>query len=264
MTTTYPLTESATLMIWLHVGSSMKELLQNSKVISPDIAEKCWVESGFCAYLVLRYDDPENPQLEAMNSVRISKIHWYFPLSLCHNIMQPTLHKTLKELDSNGRSPSDEHFTPLVNITREDSGGSQNDYTTALFFTTEKYTYFIYVENQSLVLKKYKTGDPSWQARPQNNKQFLDKNYPDSCDSKQCTCGPHKGKEEVDGGAKRIEKTRVDSSDTEDSAEGLSNTRSSCASSQLSSPEGASVSPSNSKSKVLRESETMDSGVEAN
>ena len=180
--------------------------------------------------------------------------------------MQPTLHKTLKELDSSGRTPSDEHFTPLVNIARENAGESQNDYTTALYFTTEKYTYFIYVENQNLVLKKYKTGDPSSQAKPQNNKQFLDKRYPDSCNSK-CTCDPHQGKEEVDEGAKTIEKTRVDSSDTEDSAEGSSNARSSCASSQLSSPEGASISPS--KSKVLNtdekhESETMDSGVEAN
>ena len=53
----------ANLMI---VGSAIKEIIQQ-KVPSP--VEKCWVESGFCAYLVLRYDDPENPQLEAMNSV---------------------------------------------------------------------------------------------------------------------------------------------------------------------------------------------------
>ena len=187
--------------------------------------------------------------------------------------MQPILHKTLKDLESKGHTPADESFTPLVNIAR-DGAGSQDEYTTALYFTTDKYTYFIYVENQSLVLKKYKAGDPSWQARPLNNKQFLDKTYSDSCDSK-CTHDPPKGKEEVDGeGAKTIEKMRVDSSDVEDSAEGSSNPRSSGASSQLSSPEGSSISPS--KSNVLRaneksdalaksnESETMDSGVEAN
>ena len=180
----------------------------------------------------------------------------------------------MKDLESKGRTPADESFTPLVNITR-DGAGSQDEYTTALYFTTEKYTYFIYVENQSLVLKKYKTGDPSWQAMPRHNKQFLDKAYPDSCDSK-CTRDPPKGKEEVDigEGAKTIEKMRVGSSDVEDSAEGSSNPRSSGASSQLSSPEGTNISPT--KSKVLRanekpgalatsnDSETMDSGVEAN
>lgn len=95
--------------------------------------------------------------------------------------MQPTLHKTLKDLEGKGLTPSDEHFTPLVNIAREPAQSSQDDYTTAIFFTTEMYTYYIYVENQSLVLKKYKTGDPSWQAKPQNNKQFLDMRFADSC-----------------------------------------------------------------------------------
>ena len=116
------------------------------------------------------------------------------------------------------------------------------------------------------MLKKFKTGDPSWEAKPRNNKQFLDKRFPDSCDSK-CACGP-KGKEEVDGeGANKVKKTRVDSSDTGspggDSAEG-----SSC---QLSSPEGSSISPSksnvlhtNEKSDGTNDAETMDSGVEAN
>ena len=180
--------------------------------------------------------------------------------------MQPTLHKTLKDLESNGRTPSDEKFTPLVNIAREGSN-SQDEYTTALFFTTEMYTYYIHVENQKLVLKKFKMGDPSSEAKPRNNKQFLDKKYPDSCDLK-CACGP-KGKEEVDGKeAKKVKKMRVDSSDAEspggDSAEGSG--------SQLSSPEGSSISPS--KSKALRtneksdvtcnDAETMDSGVEAN
>ena len=47
-------------------GSAMTEILKE-KVITP--IEKCYVESGFCAYLVLHYDDPENPRLEAMNSV---------------------------------------------------------------------------------------------------------------------------------------------------------------------------------------------------
>ena len=45
------------------VGSAINEIIKQ-KVISP--VEKCWVESEFCAFLVLRYDDPENPQLEAM------------------------------------------------------------------------------------------------------------------------------------------------------------------------------------------------------
>ena len=36
-------------------------------ILSP--IKQCYVESGFCAYLVLHYDDPDNPKLEAMNSV---------------------------------------------------------------------------------------------------------------------------------------------------------------------------------------------------
>ena len=164
--------------------------------------------------------------------------------------MQPTLHKTLKDLESKGRTLSDEHLTPLVNIAREGSV-SQDEYTTALFFTTEMYTYYIHVENQKLVLKKFKMGDPSSEAKPRNNKQFLDKRYADFCDSK-CACGP-KGKEEVDGeGAKKVKKMRVDSSDAGspggDSAEGSS--------SQLSSSEGSSISPS--KSKVLHTNEKAD------
>ena len=67
------------------------------------------------------------------------------------------LQKTLKDLESKGRTPSDEHFTPLVNISREGSA-SQDEYTTALFFTTEMYTYYIYVEDQKIVLKKFKMG----------------------------------------------------------------------------------------------------------
>ena len=45
----------------------MTEILKGK--VSP--VETCLVESGFCAFLVLRYDDPENPCLEAMNSVSI-------------------------------------------------------------------------------------------------------------------------------------------------------------------------------------------------
>ena len=51
---------------YTNVGSAMTEILKK-KVITP--IETCWVESGFCAFLVLRYDDPENPKLEALNSV---------------------------------------------------------------------------------------------------------------------------------------------------------------------------------------------------
>ena len=50
----------------------MKECIPNSKIKVLSPVEKCWIESRFCAYLILRYDDPENPQLEAMNSVRIN------------------------------------------------------------------------------------------------------------------------------------------------------------------------------------------------
>ena len=100
------------------------------------------------------------------------------------------------------------------------------------------YTYYVYVEDQKLVLKKFKTSDPSSEVKPRNNRQFLDKRYPDTYNSK-CACGP-KGKEEVDGkGANKIKKTRVDSpnakSPERDSAEGSS--------SQLSSPEGSRISP---------------------
>lgn len=40
---------------------------EKGSIVSP--IKKCYVESGFCAYLVLQYGDPENPYLEAMNSV---------------------------------------------------------------------------------------------------------------------------------------------------------------------------------------------------
>lgn len=49
------------------IGSSISEIIQRPTVITP--IEQCFVESGFCAYLVLHYDDPENPKLEAMNAV---------------------------------------------------------------------------------------------------------------------------------------------------------------------------------------------------
>ena len=45
----------------------MTEILKPKKAVSP--TEKCWVESGRHAILVLRYDDPENPKLEAMDCV---------------------------------------------------------------------------------------------------------------------------------------------------------------------------------------------------
>ena len=164
-----------------------------------------------------------------------------------------------------------------MNIARESGSGDPNEYTTALYFTTENYTYFIHVgEENDLVLKKFKTGDTSPQANPKNNKQFLDKQFPYSCDRKGSS--EVKAKiEEVDGkAAKVVEKKRVNSSEAEspgaDSAEGSSNPRGSSVSSQLSTPDGSSISPS--KSKVLHASEkpdgasndleTMDSGVEAN
>ena len=52
----------------------MTEILKQK--LSP--VEQCFVESGFCAYLVLNYTDPEKPQLEALNSVSTKKIFFYF------------------------------------------------------------------------------------------------------------------------------------------------------------------------------------------
>ena len=44
----------------------MTEYLQKGPVST---VEEAWVESGFCAILVLFYEDPENPRLEALNKV---------------------------------------------------------------------------------------------------------------------------------------------------------------------------------------------------
>ena len=51
----------------MHKGSAISEISKQKAVVT-----EYWVESGFCAFLVLRYDDPENPQLEAMNGVSIT------------------------------------------------------------------------------------------------------------------------------------------------------------------------------------------------
>ena len=103
-----------------------------------------------------------------------------------------------------------------MNIAR-DSGGSSdpNDpYTTALYFTTEKYTYFIHVgESNDLVLEQFKIGDNSPQANPKNHKQFLDKRFTNSCN---CMCASKVRKEEVDGETSRaVKKRRLDSSESE-------------------------------------------------
>ena len=50
----------------MHKGSAISEISKQKAVDT-----EYWVESGFCAFLVLRYDDLENPQLEAMNGVSI-------------------------------------------------------------------------------------------------------------------------------------------------------------------------------------------------
>ena len=53
-----------------NIGSAITEILQagHMHVHVPPV-EKAWVESGFLAILVLFYEDPENPKLEAMNRV---------------------------------------------------------------------------------------------------------------------------------------------------------------------------------------------------
>lgn len=56
-------------------GSAMNEIRKGpiSKV------EEAWVESGFCAILVLFYEDPENPRLEALNKVSHMITCWPCP-----------------------------------------------------------------------------------------------------------------------------------------------------------------------------------------
>ena len=193
--------------------------------------------------------------------------------------LQPVLQQKLKELESKHLTPSDEQFTPLVNIAREPTVTSKDEYTTALYFTTDKYIYFVHVDKRDLTLKKFEVGDNSPSAHPRNNMQFRDRIYTNSGE-----CAIHKDsskikaeeKDEVDSSEAMLskKKTKVDFVETEspsaDSADGSSNPRSS--SSQLSSPEGANISsPSNSKllhanekHNTSNDSDILDSGVEAN
>ena len=99
-------------------------------------------------------------------------------------VSQPEFTRKVQEMQKGGRTHTDEHFIPLVNISREPVAPSTDDYTTTLYFTTDQYTYFVHVDKQDLVLKKFKMGDTSPSANPRNNKQFYDKFYP-SCAS--CT-----------------------------------------------------------------------------
>lgn len=191
------------------------------------------------------------------------------------------LQQKLKELEKKHLTPSDEHFTPLVNIAREPDVTSKDEYTTALYFTTDKYVYFVYVNKQDLTLKKFAVGDNSPSAHPRNNMQFHDKVDFNTCG--QCAMlkagskTKAKEKEEVDSSEATLSKEKLKAdfvekeSPSADSGDGLSNPRSS--SSQLSSPEDASIinSPGNSKlfhaNKKLsanNDSEILDSGVEAN
>lgn len=195
--------------------------------------------------------------------------------------LQPVLQQKLKELEKKHLTPSDEHFTPLVNIAREPDVTSKDEYTTALYFTTDKYIYFVYVDKEDLMLKKFAVGDNSPSAHPRSNMQFRDEVYL-NCGQ----CAMHKAgtkvkakeKDEVDSSEASTlseEKLKADFVETEspsaDSADGSSNPRSS--SSQLSSPEGASINNSPGTSKLFHadekhsannDSEILDSGVEAN
>ena len=185
---------------------------------------------------------------------------------------QPDLQKKLQELEKEHRSPSDEHFTPIVNIAREGSAAPQGEYTTTLYFTTDQYTYYVHVENRELTLKKFKSSDTSPSADPRNNKQFIDKVYPDHNCSQyvQPKTGDARSVDEVDSSLddssrpqKKMKADRDDSLEAEspsaDSADGSSNP----SSSQLSSPEGSTIDPS--KLKLLPSQATgNDSGVEAN
>ena len=159
-------------------------------------------------------------------------------------------------MEKGGHTLADKHFTPLVNIAREPVATSADDYTTALYFTTDQYTYFVHVDKQDLILKKFKTGDTGPSANPRNNKQFCDKFYP-SCAS----CTPDDGMASEPG--KTVVASKQDSlkaGSPTDSADGSSGPRSS--SSQLSSPEGSSTSPV--PQKHATSSGSLDSGVEAN
>ena len=188
-------------------------------------------------------------------------------------LLQPELHQKLEELEKKHLTPSDEHFTPLVNIAREPNVTSKDEYTTALYFTTEQYVYYVHVDQGQLALKKFKVDDNSPSAKARSNKQFRDKPVYNDCGT--CKPGGTKAKEEVDSSGAIIKKVNTKLAEVDspsaDSADGsiLSNSRSS--SSQLSSPEGPSTSSPNSKvlldgeKNVSRnDSETLDSGVEAN
>ena len=187
--------------------------------------------------------------------------------------MQPTLLEKLADLKKRKLSPSAEHFTPLVNISREED--TAEEYNIALYFTTKEYTYYIYVDKTNLTLKKYKTGDTDPSANPRNNKQFMDKKDQDRCS--QCAmCSATKdtngvkGREETDStGTTGLNSEEKEASSGKvssgvDSADVSSNSASSN-SSQLSSPEGlgsSSINPPTSK--ILNDSGNQDSGVEAN
>ena len=183
---------------------------------------------------------------------------------------QPKLLEKLADLKKRNLTPSAEHFNPLVNISRDP--GHAEEYTTALYFTTKEYIYYIYVDKTNLTLKKYKAGDADASANPRNNKQFYDRQEDTNCS--QCTgCsaeGLNGAKEETDGSvfaatAKPDSSGKITTTAevaSGDSANGSSNSASGN-SSQLSSPESSSgIDPSTSK--VLNDSVNQDSGVEAN
>ena len=188
--------------------------------------------------------------------------------------LQPVLQQKLKELESKHLTPSDEKFTPLVNIAREPTVTSKDEYTTALYFTTDKYVYFVYVDKQDLTLKKFEVGDNSPSAHPRNNTQFRDGNIYINCGKCTMNKDSSKIKAEEKEAMQSAKKAKVDFVETEspsaESADGLTNPRRN--STQPSSLEGASIS-SLSNSKLLHtnenhntsnDSDILDSVVEAN
>ena len=173
------------------------------------------------------------------------------------SLKKPELLKKLQDLEKEHRSPSDEHFTPYVNIARENSAPPPGEYSTTLFFTTDQYTYYVHVENRELTLKKFKIGDTSPSADPRNNKQFLDKVYSNCGQCNQSKDGDSKSAKSMDevdsssdvssGPQQKMKAHREDSLEAEspsaESADGSSNP----SSSQLSSPEGSTIDPSKLK-----------------
>ena len=181
---------------------------------------------------------------------------------------QKELLEKLAALKKKNLTPSAEHFTPVINISRD--AAASEEYTTALYFTTKTYTYFIYVEKAKLVLKKYTVGDTDPSADPRNNKQFADR--PDTTNYTACGAkGLNVGKDETDSSDHAAKPDSVGETKTRsevipgedvDSANGSSNSASG-SSSQLSSPEsGSGINPSTAK--CLNNSVNQDSGVEAN